>query len=37
VHLNDSGTRADEVVSLDVFLRAWAAGNDELVVTRETR
>lgn len=37
VHLNDSGTRADEVVSLDVFLRAWATGNDELVVTRETR
>jgi hypothetical protein len=37
VHLNDSGTRADEVVSLDVFKRAWATGNDELVVTRETR
>lgn len=37
VHLNDSGTRADEVVSLEVFQRAWATGNDELVVTRETR
>lgn len=37
VHLNDSGTRADEVVSLDVFQRAWATGHDELVVTRETR
>lgn len=37
VHLNDSGTRADEVVPLDVFQQAWATGNQELVVTRETR
>ncbi|RUP07268.1 MAG: hypothetical protein EKK34_01325 [Mycobacterium sp.] len=37
VHLNDSGTRADEVVPLDVFQRAWATGGDELVETRETR
>jgi hypothetical protein len=37
VHLNDSGTRADEVVSLEVFQRAWATGHEELVVTRETR
>ncbi len=39
VHLNDSAnpTGPDEVVSLDVFRRSWATGNDEMVVTRETR
>lgn len=39
VHLNDSANPGgpDEVVSLEVFQRSWATGNDELVVTRETR
>jgi len=32
-----SGYRDDEVVPLDVFQQAWATGNQELVVTRETR
>jgi hypothetical protein len=38
VHLNDSANPngADEIVSIEVFERSWATGNDEMVVTRET-
>ncbi|MHA7649919.1 C39 family peptidase [Mycobacterium sp. ML4] len=39
VHLNDSASPSgpDEIVSLEVFGRSWATGNDEMVVTREKR
>jgi hypothetical protein len=38
VHLNDSASPngPDETVSIEVFERAWATGNEEMVVTRET-
>lgn len=38
VHLNDSASPngPDEVVSIELFKRAWAAGSNEMVVTRET-
>lgn len=38
VHLNDSANPngRDETVSIEVFQRSWATGNDEMVVTRET-
>lgn len=39
VHLNDSANPngPDETVSIEVFARSWATGDDEMVVTRETR
>jgi hypothetical protein len=39
VHLNDSANPngADEIVSIELFTRAWATGHDQLVVTREAR
>ncbi|WP_442791257.1 C39 family peptidase [Mycobacterium sp. Aquia_216] len=35
-HLNDSGAEdgADEIVSLEVFSKAWATSDDEMIVTR---
>jgi hypothetical protein len=38
VHLNDSGsaTGRDETVPIDVFLKSWATGGDQLVVTEQT-
>jgi hypothetical protein len=38
VHLNDSGsaTGKDETVPIDVFLKSWATGGDQLVVTEQT-
>jgi hypothetical protein len=39
VHLNDSGASdgADTKVPLDIFTKAWAAGDDELIVTDASR
>ena len=39
VHLNDSGASdgADKAVPVDVFSRAWATGDDEMIVTDEVR
>jgi hypothetical protein len=39
VHMNDSGPSdgADETVSIDLFVKAWAAGDDEIIVTDATR
>ena len=39
VHLNDSGASdgADKTVSAEVFSKAWATGDDEMVVTDATR
>jgi hypothetical protein len=39
VHLNDSGASdgADKTVPIDVFSRAWAAGDEEMVVTDAPR
>jgi hypothetical protein len=39
VHMNDSGASdgADETVSLDVFTKAWATSDDEMIVTDAIR
>lgn len=39
VHLNDSGNPhgRDETVSMEVFVRSWTTGGEQLVVTAETR
>ncbi|SPM33964.1 Papain-like cysteine protease AvrRpt2 [Mycobacterium rhizamassiliense] len=39
VHLNDSGVDdgADKIVSIELFTKAWATGDDELVVTGARR
>jgi uncharacterized protein YvpB len=39
VHMNDSGASdgANETVSLDVFIKAWATSDDEMIVTDATR
>jgi hypothetical protein len=39
VHLNDSGVSdgADKTVSLEIFSKAWATSDDEMVVTDAPR
>lgn len=39
VHLNDSGAPdgADKTVSVEIFAKAWAASDDEIIVTDAIR